>query len=146
MVYGPFDWSFFGYTTPAGNKLMQEWYDSLPVEARDEITDAISAVQASPNHLWVRPLFDQLGDGLSEFRIDAAMVSRKFRIYGYFGPRDERQAYTFLLGADKRRQHQKNEQDEAKKRMNRIERGEAKAYEFDFTSGGNEETWKWQGG
>jgi len=78
MVYGPFDWSFFGYTTPAGNKLMQEWYDSLPVEARDEITDAISAVQANPKSSLGAAIVRQLGDGLSEFRIDAAMVLRNF--------------------------------------------------------------------
>lgn len=138
MGYERFDWSFFGYTTPAGNKLLQEWFDGLPIEAREEIADAINSIQAVPNHLWVRPLFDQLDDGISEFRVNVPAVSRNFRIYGYFGPTSERQVYTFLLGADKKRGHQQKEQDEAKKRMNRVETGEAGIHEFNFESGDDE--------
>ncbi len=119
--------------------MLQEWFDDLPVEAREDISDAIGSIQAIPNHLWVRPLFDQLDDGLSEFRIDSGAVSRKFRIYGYFGPPSARQAYTFLLGADKKRGHQQREQDEAKKRMKRVERGEVQVHEFDFESRDDEE-------
>lgn len=142
MACEPFDWSFFGYVTPAGNKLLQEWFDGLPVEAREEITDAINSIQAVPNHLWTRPLFDQLDHGISEFRVSAPAVSRNFRIYGYFGPTTGRQVYTFLLGADKKRGHQQKEQDEAKKRMNRVETGEADTREFDFESGDVEEAEK----
>jgi hypothetical protein len=139
MAYEKFDWSFFGYKSPTGNKLVQEWFNGLPIEARDVISDAIGGIQAIPNHLWVRPLFDHLDDGISEFRIDSGAISRKFRIYGYFGPSSSRQTYTFLLGADKKRAHQQHEQDEAKKRMKRVERGEVKVHEFDFESGNDEE-------
>jgi len=63
-------WTFRGYTTEAGNRLVQDWFHGeLGVDDRDLIRDRINYLKEVERHLWIRPRFDKLEDDLSEIRI-----------------------------------------------------------------------------
>jgi len=44
-------WTFYGYRTPAGGKEVQEWFDMLLEEERDEARDVLGYLQVQPIHL-----------------------------------------------------------------------------------------------
>jgi hypothetical protein len=125
---GGWSWVFYGFRTSTGNEPVQDWYHSLPQEAKDDAQDILGYMRVRPNHQWLRPAFDQLGDGISEVRFDDALHT--YRIYGHFGP--ARQEYVFLVGAMKKRQVQRHEQRLALSRWNQIVRGEATIHAFEF--------------
>lgn len=117
--------------TPAGNKPVQEWFTSLPdEEAKDNARDTFGHLQHLGNHLWGRPEFDQLDDGISEVRFDGKAGT--YRFYGYFGPKGERQSYTLLNAQLKKKKRDPDAQSLATKRRNQIERREAGIHEFEF--------------
>ena len=125
------NWTFRGYeTSPHGNRLVQEWFDSLPEEAKDEARDVLGYLQHRPISEWRRPTFAPLEDGISEIRFKASKV--RYRIYGYFGPTGFRQSYTFLHGTDKKVSNDKQGKHAAKGRMGDIERALARIHEFEF--------------
>jgi hypothetical protein len=124
-------WRFRGYVTPAGNKPVQDWFTSLPDEdAKDDARDTFGMLQQVSNALWRRPAFDQLDDGISEIRFDG--TSGTYRLYGYFGPRGERQSYTLLHGVPKKRRRDPDAKRLASKRRDQIERKETSTHEFEF--------------
>lgn len=128
------NWTFRGYeTVPQGNRPVQEWYDRLPVEAKDQVADVLGYLQHLPVAEWKRPTFAPLEDKISEIRFKANQV--KYRIYGYFGPTGFRQSYTFLHGTDKKVSNDKRGKKTAKDRMDEIERGIARTHEFEFEDG-----------
>ena len=48
-------WRFYGYVTPGGGCDVQEWFDSLSEDERDEARDAIGYLQVQPRRLWNKP-------------------------------------------------------------------------------------------
>lgn len=125
------NWRFRGFVTPSGKKPVQKWFTELPDEdAKNDARDKLGMMQKIGNHLWHRPEFDQLDDGISEIRFNGP--SGTYRIYGYFGPKGERQSYTFLNGVQKKKRRDSEAQDLAAKRRDQIEREEATIHEFEF--------------
>jgi putative component of toxin-antitoxin plasmid stabilization module len=123
MGTGPL-WKFYAYRTPAGNEVVQEWFDAQDDDLKDEIRDSLQYHQNVERHLWKRPGFDELGgEGISEFRF--SVRGAKYRI---FGP--VRHAYTLLLPAGKDTRNQRHEKNEGKKRKGQLERREASVHEF----------------
>ncbi|MGH9682225.1 MAG: type II toxin-antitoxin system RelE/ParE family toxin [Candidatus Acidiferrales bacterium] len=127
---GAWNWSFRGYETPLGNRLAQDWFDGLSDEAKDGARDAIGYLQHSPIHLWKRPHFEKLEDGISEVRFRVGKV--RYRFYGYFGPGGFFRSYTFLHGTDKKVRNDVHGKGIARVRMGEIERKEARTHEFEF--------------
>src|SRR5688572_18211986 len=107
-------WSFFGFVTAAGGEPVQDWYDGLSNDERDEVQDTLVYLSKLPVHLWKKPQFDHLGDGVGEFRFKAN--NRVFRIYCFFWPRDRRYSCTLLLGAHKTVNNPKQDISDARKR------------------------------
>jgi len=127
-------WTFYGYETPAGGKDVQDWFDGLRVEERDEATDVLVYLQALPRHQWFKPGFDLLDDDVSEirFKVNALHVRKIYRIYGAFWPEKQRHSYTLLIGKDKKVDNDRRGKAEAIKRLKQLRRGEARIHEFKF--------------
>jgi len=123
-------WRFFGFETLVGNRLVQDWFNELPEDARNDARDIIAHLQHLPNHLWRRPEFDQLEDGLSEVRFKSPLNT--YRIYGFFGPEGFRRVYTFLHGADKKVRNDRNAKRVARDRMGQLSQQKARVHEFEF--------------
>jgi hypothetical protein len=126
-------WTFHGYVTPAGGRDVQDWFDGLDQDARDEINDAIGYLRLLPIAQWRRPEFAPLDGGLSEIRVKANQLRRIFRMYGFFWPPKRRFVYTLLLGSDKKVQNPQHDIAEARKRLSRVQNKEASIHEFCFS-------------
>jgi Gp49-like protein DUF891 len=122
-------WRFLGFETLQGNRPVQEWFDALDDEARDDLLDTLGDLQVLPNHLWLRPKFDQLEDDISE--IVGWTASDELRIYGYFPGLE--QTYTFLNGKTKKVGNDKHGKRIAKDRLKLLRRNEARTHEFKFS-------------
>jgi len=125
-------WTFYGYQTPAGGKGVQEWFDGLLEEEKDEARDRIGYLQKLPVAQWRKPEFAPLGDGLSEIRFRVNTVNKVVRIYGCFWPKHLRFSYSLLLGAEKKVKNPSHHVAEARKRLSRLERNEASVHEFEL--------------
>src|SRR5689334_10910857 len=101
-------WTFFGFESPGSNWPVQDWFDGIPEDAKADARDILGDLQHLPNHLWRRPEFDQLENGISEIRFDGRAGT--FRFYGYFGPKGQRQIYTLLHGAMKKKSKDRSAQ------------------------------------
>lgn len=49
MSYEVWNWRFFGLTWSTGNKPVQDWFDLLPDDAKDEARDTFGYLQHLPN-------------------------------------------------------------------------------------------------
>ncbi len=141
-------WTFYGYRTPAGRPDVQEWFDELHEEEKDEVRDRLAYLQKLAKASWGKPAFEPLGDEISEVRIKVNVPHLKaiYRIYGAFWPEGRRYCYTLLLGKDKKVDNDRRGKREAIKRLQRLRRGEATIHEFKFEKGPNQETPARQGG
>lgn len=137
-------WQFFGYETPAGGHIVQEWFDALLPEEKEEALDTLGYLQTLPLHLWSKPEYEPLGDGLSEIRFKVNSLNEVVRIYGFFWPHLPKEkdrhpgvryypAYTFLLGKDKKVKNDKAGVKEARKHKRLIELGKARVHAFKFS-------------
>jgi hypothetical protein len=132
MVSEPISWTFYGYLTPNGGREVQDWFANLLEEEKDGARDTLGYLQAEPPHLWRKPEFSLLGDGLSEIRFRVSSLNRTYRIYGCFWPIGMRHSYTLLLGADKKVGNPRHDIAEARKRKRRLESEEVSVHEFEF--------------
>ena len=73
-------WRFYGYVTPGGGCDVQEWFDSLSEDERDEARDAIGYLQVQPRRLWNKPKFEAFDADISEVRFKASIAKRAYRI------------------------------------------------------------------
>jgi hypothetical protein len=126
------NWRFFGIQWLGGGKPVQEWFNQLPEEARDEARDSVGYLQHLPIASWKKPKFDPLkGEEVSEVRFETD--SHTYRIYGYYGPSEQgRQVYTFLFGHDKKVRNDAKGKREATRRKGLIERRHASVHKFEF--------------
>ena len=118
-------WDFFGFETPAGNRPISNWINSLFDDAKDELVDVLLHLQIRPNNEWPAEHFKPLEDGISEIRFKTA--SHRYRIYGCFG---EGQSYFMLVATDKKVSNQKDAKQLAKDRRGQLQRREARSYPF----------------
>jgi len=133
-------WEFSGYESPAEGRVVQVWFNSLSVEAREEIADIFQSLQVVTNRRWKRPEFDSLdgAGGISEVRpasIRCDDGELTYRVYGYFGP--NQREYTLLHGTLKPERNDRDGKRIARERMHRIARREATVHKFDFETGLN---------
>jgi hypothetical protein len=137
-------WAFFGYETLAGGRPVQDWFDALLPEEKDEALDTLGYLQHLPLRLWSEPEYAPLGRGLSEIRFKVNSLNETIRIYGFFWPhlpkeRDRkpdvqyRPSYTFLHGKSKKVRNDKVGKEEARRIMGKIERKEARVHAFKFS-------------
>ena len=132
MTFDSWNWRFFGLLWSTDNKPVQDWFDLLPEDAKDEARDTFGYLQHLPIAAWKKPQFDPLkGEEVSEVRFETA--THFFRVYGYYGPNSRgRQVYTLLLGHDKKSRNDKAGKREATKRKRSLDRGDAQTHEFEF--------------
>jgi hypothetical protein len=126
-------WTFRGYTTEAGNSLVQEWFrEELSVDERDLIRDRIGYLQYVERHLWRRPSFDKLEDDLNEIRIKTK--AGPIRIYGCFQD-DQRHCFTMLHGLYKSADNDRKGKKVASDRLRLLRQKKGSTHEFDFEEG-----------
>ena len=127
------NWGFYGYVTPGGQRDVQDWFNDLAAEERDEALDVLGYLQPLPLCLWNKPEFEHLGDGLSEIRFKVNLLNKIYRLYGCFWPEERRYSYTFLLGKEKKVKNDQHGKEEARKRKERLARKEATVHVFKFS-------------
>jgi hypothetical protein len=132
MSYEQWNWRFFGFQWLNGHRAVQDWFDELPEDAKEEARDTFAYLQHLPLTLWKKPKFDLLkGAEVSEVRFDTE--THTYRIYGYYGPEGMgRQVYTLLYGHDKKTGNDAKGKREAGKRRGYVDRREASVHEFKF--------------
>ncbi len=127
-------WGFYGYETPAGGKDVQEWFDGLHVDARDEALDVFIYLQALPRKSWALPRFEAFDADLSEIRFKVGSLNTWYRVYGTFWPEHRRYSYTFLLGKEKKVKNDARGTRLARERLTKLRNEEATIHVFRFGS------------
>jgi hypothetical protein len=124
--------SFAGYVSEARRQLVQEWYDGLPVEERDEIKDTANYLQSLPITSWQRPEYDKVTPPLHEIGCKANVKNHWIRIYGVWDKKI-RGRFVMLLGNEsKKKGYDKEGQGLALKRFALLEQGKGSTHEFVF--------------
>jgi hypothetical protein len=124
-------WTFEGFVTPAGNRLVDDWFhNQLSEDDRDFVRDRINYLKDIERHLWKRPGFDKLDGELNEIRKDIP-GNGTIRIYGYFPP-GKRHCFVLLEGRYKGKKNDKSGKRIAEDRLKQIKKGEGNTHEFDF--------------
>src|SRR5262245_47361721 len=119
-------WSFYGYQTPAEGDPVQEWFDQLADDAKDEARDLIYAyLRVTPRHRWCLPDFEAFDADISEIRFMVSSLNKTYRIYGTFWPKTRRYSYTFLVGKEKKVKNDKRGVRLANARLKKLLNGEA---------------------
>jgi len=121
---------------------VQAWFDSLPEDVKDEIRDLIRHLEKVTDSLWRRPEFDGLrGErDISELRpsdvsveIGGTIETFTCRIYGFFGPKNQKNdIYTFLHATKKTVRNDRSGKRIARNRLAQLERGNGTIHRFKF--------------
>ncbi|HEY1903607.1 MAG TPA: hypothetical protein VGG56_14330 [Terracidiphilus sp.] len=121
---------FAGYVSEAGGRLIQDWYDGLPEEERDEVKDTLNYLASLPPAQWRRPEFDKLDPPLHEIGCKANAKNHWIRIYGVFD-KNQRGRFIFLYGnGGKKVKNDKPGKRNALARLSLLEQGKARTHEF----------------
>lgn len=121
-------WTFAGYVTESGRRVVQEWYDGLPVEEYEELQDVLNYLAVLEN--WRRPEFDKVKSPLHEIRSKANQANHCIRVYGIFD-RKVRRRFVMLYGNEaKKVSMDKNGQKTALDRLSLLDQGRASTHEF----------------
>jgi phage-related protein len=116
-------WQFY-----AVSPMVQDWFDGLETESKDEIRDRLSYIINLEHHLWSN--FKNLGDGLSEIKVRVSALNKWIRLYGYFYP--ERHHYTIFHANEKKTRNAKPDKQLARDRKSKIDRNEGTINVFNF--------------
>jgi hypothetical protein len=130
--------SFYGIDVDSEGRVVEDWFNGLILEAREEILNLVLHLERLPMGLWRRPDFDPLeGEGgISELRprdVRCAEGNFVYRIYGLRGYPDSN-SYTFLHGTDKDDKNDIEGKEHAKRRAGQLARAEACTHKFDFAA------------
>jgi len=130
--------NFYGIDVNGEGRIVQDWFNGLILEAREEILNLVLHLERLPMGLWRRPDFDPLeGEGgISELRpmsVRCAEGNIVYRIYGLRGYPDSH-SYMFLHGTDKDEKNDIEGKEHAKRRARQLARKEAHAHKFDFAA------------
>jgi hypothetical protein len=134
-----FKWEFLGFESPKEGQPVQSWYDTLPLDHRDEIKDVIGYLQVTPWDEWDEmdgQDFDPLNGegGISEIRFRPIKCSQGkfyYRIYGYFGEVEEG-SYKLLHPNNKKVKNDRQGKGIAKRRLRELESEEATLHPFNM--------------
>jgi hypothetical protein len=122
-------WKFRGYTTAAGNRVVQDWYyDELDEDDRDLIRYRINHLANIERHLWKEPGFKYLDKDLSEIRRQSSAGA--LRLYGNFP--EDRHTFTLLHGVYKQASNDKIGKGIALARLKLLRQKIGTTHEFDF--------------
>ena len=129
---------FFGIDVEGEGRVVQEWFNGLIPDARDEILNLVLHLERLPMGRWRRPEFDPLDGegGISELRpknIRSDEGSIAYRIYGWKGYPDNG-SYTFLHGTDKDEDNDVEGKEHAKWRADQLFRHKARTHKFVFSA------------
>lgn len=120
-------WRFRDYCSPAGNNLIEGWYQNLPEEAQVEFDVVLKTLSITEDWRGMAE-FKALGiDGLCEIRFKALNV--QYRPLGYFGPGVK--SFSIYVGCKKKGSvyTPPDAFDLADKRKGRVRRNEASLIE-----------------
>jgi len=124
-------WTFLACPAPGGGRPLDRFVEELGVEAENNFSAVLEALQVIERKYWIRPQFDVLhGDNygkMGEIFFDGDQ--KTYRVFGYFGPRNRRLHFTLLLGCEKKR-NLKHEMDLAAKRRDFAEENPGLLYGF----------------
>ena len=124
-------WTFEAYVTPAGGKIVQEWFDfELDEDERDAVRDQVNYLIHLERHLWIRPKFDKVEGEISEIICKCNIKNKAIRLYGYFP--DRRHHFLILHGGEKKRSNDKIGKRTAKDHLSLIKQNIARSHEFNF--------------
>jgi len=131
---GSIKWVSYGYMTPNRRSDVQERFDALSEDEKDEARDVLAYLKHMPRHLWCSPAFEILDHDISEvrFKVNVLHVQRVYRIYGAFWPERKLYSFTFLIGKNKKVDNDRKGKKEAIDRLRRLRSREATIYEFKF--------------
>ncbi len=132
-------WEFWAYESDAEGRPVQAWFDSLAVEAQEEIIDLVEHLRLMVDRQWRFPEFDPLAGagGISELRpadIRGAKGNLTYRIYGH-RRYPTRWSYTFLHGVRKEVKNDIQGKATASRRLRELKAGRATIHKFDFEGG-----------
>ncbi|MFC5864265.1 type II toxin-antitoxin system RelE/ParE family toxin [Acidicapsa dinghuensis] len=131
--------TFAGFVSEAGGRLVQEWYDDLPEEEKEEIQDTLNYLASIPPAQWKRPEFDKLDKGLHEIGCRVCAKNHWIRIYGIFDPQ-RRGRFIFLYGnAEKKVKNDTRGKNKSLERASLLKQGKASTHEFVIEAGVTEE-------
>jgi hypothetical protein len=121
-------WTFAGYISEAGGRIVQDWYDKLPIEEHEELQDLLNYMADVES--WTRPEFDKVTPPLHEVRAKASLANHQVRIYGVFDT-NTRHRFIFLHGVTaKKKDRDKKGQAVALKRLSLLKLKKASTHEF----------------
>ncbi len=121
-------WTFAGYITEAGRHIVQDWYDSLPIEEYEELQDQLNYMANA--EIWTRPEFDKVTNPLHEVRVKANLANHQIRVYGVFD-KTIRRRFIFLHGVTaKKKDRDRKGQEVAFTRLGLLRQGKASTHEF----------------
>jgi hypothetical protein len=91
-------WKFMDYCSPAGNNLIEAWYESIREEAQAEFDVTLKALSISADWREMKE-FKHLGrEGLCEIRFKSGNV--QYRPAGFFGPGEK--CFSIYVGCKKK--------------------------------------------
>jgi hypothetical protein len=124
-------WEFYAFQSKAEGCPVQMWFDGLPQDHRDEITDLLDYVRNTTGRPWPDKVYDPLegAGGISEIKVenipyerDGKLVEVTYRIYGFFGPKERKHTYTFLHAWEKDAKNDRLGKKIAKGRLDELSR------------------------
>jgi hypothetical protein len=121
-------WTFAGYETAAGGRIVQDWYDSLPVEEYEELQDTLNYLADTKD--WRRPEFDKVTSPLHEIRSKANCANHLIRVYGFFDPKIRRRFVMLHGNESKKVGYDKKGQEIALNHLSLLKQGKASTHEF----------------
>jgi hypothetical protein len=134
-------WAFLGFESSGEGRPVQSWFDALPEDEQDVVVDTLVYLENLTTTRWPKESYDPLAGagGISEIRfsefrgLQHGTVQRiTLRIYGFFGPKEQKRSYTFLHGTDKKVKNDAQGKSIGKRRLDELLRGEATIHKFNF--------------
>jgi hypothetical protein len=133
-------WGFRAFESAQEGHPVQDWFDGLPQEVKDEICDLLGYLENMTDRIWKRPGFDPLKpEKFSELRADDVPVETEegiktfyCRMYGFFGKGQNRQSFIFLHGTAKEQRNDRQGKRIARQRLAQLNAGKATTHEFEF--------------
>jgi hypothetical protein len=123
---------FAGYASEAGGHLIQDWFDGLKVEERDEIKDTLNYLVSIPVTDWRRPEVDKVASPIVEIRCKATKVNHMIRLYGVFDGNVRARFIILHATESKKKGSDQTAQKLALKRMASVNSRKASTHEFSF--------------
>src|SRR6185437_11264802 len=119
-------WTFEGFVTAAGNRVVQDWYwNDIGDDDRDNIQDRVRYLENVPHHLWKEPYYENLGD-FGEIKKKTPRGA--LRIYGL----QKGYRFVFLHGVLKKTTNDKQGKATASGRLQKLKQKDGSTHVFKF--------------